>query len=412
MTIVFRFILTSLRFGVTIETNKMPDLYGTLGVERGASAADIKKAYMRLAKTEHPDKGGDEEKFKTVVKAYEVLSDDEKRQFYDQTGQIPGEGGVPEEAASAGGGMPFPFGGMGGFSMNMADLFGMFGGGGPGGGPRRQQQGGKEPPKTIKIPVSLAQFYNGHTFGVGFDRQRFCKGCKGMGADKTEDCGVCNGSGVRTRILQMGPGMMMQSQGPCDVCSGKGRKLTGTCGQCKGVAKFREEKKLEVHIKPGMSAGETIVFPGVCSDTHEYSEAGDAHIVLEDAEDPHGWSRQGDNLEKVLQLTLTDALLGTTVHLEGHPRSPAGMYVDIPAGLTNGEIYTVDGEGMPVKNSTRRGVMRLKIHITVGEGERAAIQSAVSENSAAIASILGISQYVKPRAQGTPHITSGKVSRG
>jgi DnaJ family protein A protein 2 len=381
------------------------DLYGVLGIERSASSADIKKAYMKMAKTEHPDKGGDEEKFKKIVKAYEVLSDDEKREFYNQTGQIPGEGGVPEDVGSGGMGMPFPFGGMGmgmgGFTMNMNDLFGMFGGGGPA---KRQQTRGKEPPKVVKIPVSLGQFYNGHVFGVAFERQRFCKGCKGTGAERSEDCGTCHGSGVQTKMMQMGPGMMMQSQGPCTGCSGKGKKQTGTCKECKGAAKFAEEKKLEVRIQPGMAAGETIIFPDVCSDSHEYSEPGDVHIVLEDADDVHGWQRVGADLVRDIEISYTDSLLGTTILLQGHPRTPEGMYVDIPGPVTNGEVLLVNEEGMPTKG--RRGIMRLKLIVKISAEERAAIRMA---NAAMIADAAGISQFVKKTPTGEPHITTGRL---
>lgn len=392
------------------------DLYKTLGIERGASSSDIKKAYMKLAKTEHPDKGGNEENFKKVVKAYEVLSDDEKRAFYDQTGQIAGEGGVPEDAQNMGGmnmggmnmggGMPFPFGGMGGFTMNMGDLFGMFSGGRQG---QKKERRGKEPPKVKQVPVSLSQFYHGHRFGVEFDRYRFCSKCIGTGADKIEDCRGCHGSGVQTKIIQMGPGMMMQSQVACDQCQGKGKRQTGTCNECKGVAKFMESKKLEVRIVPGMSAGETVIFNNVSSDTHEFAEAGDLHIVFENSEDLNDWVRSGSDLEKTVTISYTDSLLGTTVKLLGHPRAPAGLYVDIPAVTINGDVLVVKNEGMPIKNTGRFGSMKLKIHIKVTDEERAAITSA---DAAQIASAAGISQFVKASEKGTPHITAGSISKG
>lgn len=389
------------------------DLYKTLQIERGASANDIKKAYMRLAKVEHPDKGGNEENFKKIAKAYEVLSDDDKRKFYDQTGQIAGEGGVPDRAEGMNmgmGGMPFPFGGMnmgGGFTMNMGDLFGMFGGGRQAG--RKKERQGKEPPKIKPVPVSLSQFYHGHRFGVEFDRYRFCSKCTGSGADKTEDCRTCNGSGVQTKIMQMGPGMMMQSQGPCDQCQGKGKKQTGTCSECKGVCKFMESKKLEVGIVPGMSAGDTVIFNNVCSDTYEFAEAGDLHIVLENSEDLNDWIRNGVDLEKIVNLSYTDSLLGTTIKLIGHPRAPAGLYIDIPAVSINGDVLIIKNEGMPIKNTGKFGNMKLKINIIVTDEERAAIQES---DPVQIAAAAGISQFVKPRENGVPHITAGSIVRG
>lgn len=369
------------------------DLYKTLGVDRGSAQGDIKKAYLRLAKTEHPDKGGNEEKFKTIVKAYEVLSDEEKRRFYDQTGQIPGEE-APQQGPP--GGMPFPFGGMGGFTMNMGDLFGMFG------GQRQRQRQGKEPPKVVKIPVSLAQFYNGHAFGVSFERHKFCSDCKGSGAERVEECGVCRGSGVQTRMIQMGPGMMMQSQGPCSGCEGKGKKHVGKCGKCKGAMRFAEEKKIHVQIQPGMAAGEVLIFPGICSDSHDFSEPGDVHIILENADDSHGWVRSGADLEKTIVLNYTDSITGTTVKLDGHPHYPGGVYVDIPGAVTNGDVLVVEKEGMPLKGTKQLGNMKLQIRVAVKKEERDAVRGAAGLQEIAAA----LQQFAQSKPRDQPLLTA------
>ena len=168
-------------------------LYEQLGINRGADAAEIKKAYRKASLTHHPDKGGDPEKFKEIQHAYEVLSDEKRKAHYDLTGSDtemqeahPGfPGGMP--------GMQFPF--------DMSNLFGnMFG----------QQQGRKAqkgPPKVHEISLSLHDFYKGREIKLQFERQQFCKTCKGEGTERYESCNGCGGSGARQTVVSRGGGM-------------------------------------------------------------------------------------------------------------------------------------------------------------------------------------------------------------
>jgi DnaJ family protein A protein 2 len=324
-----------------------PSLYDRLGVDRGASAADIKKAYRKLALEHHPDKGGDPEQFKHIQKAYEVLSDDQKRGFYDATGQEDAEagGGGPPPGA----GMPFPF------PFDLGGLFGMFGGGGPAGPPqpmRHQKRGQKGAPKVYETPITMEDYYKGKTISIQFERQRFCGSCKGEGAELFEVCNGCGGSGQAQQRIMLGPGMMTIMHGPCGACGGEGKKALAPCSGC-GGSKFKKEgKALDVVITPGMLPGEVIKFPGECSDDPDYEEAGDVHIVLQEADEDNRFVRGGglngisrEDIVVNTTVTLEEALLGCSQKIPGHPGCPEGLVIDIPLGIQNKQRFCVKGLG-------------------------------------------------------------------
>jgi DnaJ family protein A protein 2 len=257
----------------------MSSLYDTLGVQRNADADELKKAYRKLVLVNHPDKGGDPEKFKQIQKAYEVLGDDSRRAMYDQTGSDQDV----SEGIPFGGGMPFPFGGGvpfggGGVPFDIGNLFGMFGPGGP--GPQPKRRGAKASPKVHEMPISLWDYYHGKTVKIQFERQKFCGPCKGEGAEAYSTCAGCGGSGTRQQIIMMGP-MQAVTRGPCGDCNAEGRRVSVMCKACSGKKFVSQEKILEVVITPGMRPKELIAFERECSDQHEYAEAGVVHIVLQ-----------------------------------------------------------------------------------------------------------------------------------
>ena len=350
------------------------DLYKLLGVERNASGSDIKKAYQKGALKHHPDKGGDEETFKKVQQAYEVLSDDGKRRQYDITGQIPGDqvqgGGGPF------GGMPFPF--------DISNLFGMFG---PGGKPPRHR-GVKAPPKREVLKLSLSQLYFGHSFQIHLDRTKTCLGCQGSGAKRKEPCGSCGGSGIHLQTMNLG-GMVMQSQGPCGHCAGEGSRCVETCDVCNGNKKVQEKKMIDVKIPAGTKEGETFEFQEVCSEVPEYEKAGDLHLTIESST-TSGWKRSGpagQHLETEVVLSLAEALMGTKVRLSGHPAYDEGLYVEIPATSFTEDVYCITGLGMPLKNSANSyGDLYLRIKMTVKISERKDVGSKIQE---ALKDVLG-----------------------
>jgi hypothetical protein len=218
-------------------------LYDTLGVPKTATSNEIRKAYLKLARVHHPDKGGDAEKFKEITKANDILTDDKRRQLYDQHGV------TDENALNQGfpGGFPggFPAGFPGNpFEFNMHDLFGnMFNGNGNN---RNTVRKGRKPPPIMQcIGITLEQFYLGHQFDVQINRQGFCRECNHTGAKTKEICKKCGGQGHISQITQMGP-FAMHTNGPCHDCQGKGERVLEGCKPCSGSGFINEKKNLTV----------------------------------------------------------------------------------------------------------------------------------------------------------------------
>jgi DnaJ-class molecular chaperone len=366
--------------------SKKPSLYDVLGVSKTATTTEIKKAYLKLARTHHPDKGGDSERFKEIAQANEVLSDEVRRRRYDELGVTDDSaGGGPSGAP--GGGFPFQM------NVNLHDLFGnMFQGMGmgmpgmpppPGQGPQRK---GKKPTPTLQtVPTTLEQYYLGHHFELTIHRQAFCGDCDHTGAKVRETCRRCHGSGSSAQVVQMGS-MVMHTMGPCMECQGKGQKVLEVCGKCAGGGFINETRKLRVEIPAGARPNETFLFPEVCSDHPSFERPGDAHITLQ--EDPKDMAfrtfrRVGDqfqHLEVTAKVSLSEALLGTVLLLEGHPGYDEGLYVRLPAGIFSGDIYVVEELGMPlVREKGKYGELRIRVEVAVTEEERGRMMGAGAE---------------------------------
>lgn len=342
------------------------DLYARLGVERDADEKEIKKAYLKAAKNHHPDKGGNPEEFKKIQEAHEVLSDPERRRMYDMTGSI-----NPEEGGGPGGGFPFDLGG----------LFGMFGGGGGpfGGGPFGMGGGGiprgrpkraKGPVKVYELPLRLHDFYHGKKIQVTIHKQKFCDQCKGDGATQTTTCTDCNGRGMVSRMGMIGPGMMVQMNGPCEACKGEGKKAVGTCSKCNGKKFQSQEKILNLTIEPGMKPTDILFFPNECSDDHDYEIPGDVHYVLQEADEEIVWKREENNLATTVTLSLKESLTGTTKTIANHPGYPDGFVVEIPAGTQNKEVVKMEGKGMPIVGKPEKGDVLVTILVVASPREK------------------------------------------
>lgn len=256
--------------GGPVDTTK---LYETLEVEKDATPKEIKKAYFRLSKTHHPDKGGDEHKFKEISAAYEILSDPEKRKAYDQYGL---EGVADEDGGGRGG---------------QEDLFSMFfGGRGGGRGSRGPRKG---PSFNHPVKVSLEDLYNGKTVKLAINRKVI------IGDSK--QCERCQGQGAVMEVRQIGPGMITQMQRQCSTCDGQGH-----------IAKTKNERKvLEVHVEKGMKNNTKVTFRGAADETPGM-EPGDVNFVIQEKEH-HLFKRKGADLLITKEISLNQALTGLSV---------------------------------------------------------------------------------------------------
>jgi len=348
-------------------------LYDRLGVSRDASKEEIRRAYKDLAREKHPDRGGDEEEFKKIQEAHEVLADEDRRRMYNMTGSTQENDGGAAAAAAAGmaGGIPFHFmGGAGPFGMpgvafdmsDMGNVFSqMFGGGGVGGGMRRgAPRAARGPNKHSDIPLTLADFYKGKQIKITFNQARRCGSCKGSGAEKTEPCGTCNGTGARTMMRQIGPGIVAQSRVPCDVCEGDGKRVIRVCVPCGGRKFLERPKQLEISIKPGMKDGEQLTFAGECSESPEFEAPGDVVLTLRRTDagvsdvDELIWRE--DNLLIRKEISFAESLLGFKVTIPNHPAGEKKM--EWRGGpLLHGAVVRLDGGGMPKKDGGHGDLM-------------------------------------------------------
>uniref|UniRef100_A0A0D6R2S6 J domain-containing protein n=1 Tax=Araucaria cunninghamii TaxID=56994 RepID=A0A0D6R2S6_ARACU len=328
--------------------------YDILGVSKSATSDELKKAYRKAAIKNHPDKGGDPEKFKELAQAYEVLSDPEKREIYDQYGEDALKEGMGGGAASHN---PFDifesfFGGS---------PFGSFGGGSSRG--RRQKQGEDV---VHPLKVTLEDLYNSISKKLSLSRNIICPKCKGKGSKTgvSSSCPGCQGSGMRVSIRQLGPGMIQQMQHVCNDCRGSGETISDKdkCVQCKGNKVIQDKKVLEVHVEKGMQHGQKIVFQGEADQAPD-TITGDIVFVLQLKEHPK-FKRKGDDLYMEHSLTLTEALCGfqfPLTHLDGRQlliKSSPGEIVK------PGQYKAINDEGMPqYQRPFMKG--RLYIHFNV-----------------------------------------------
>lgn len=324
--------------------SQQSDYYNTLGLQKGASKDEIKKAFRKLAAQYHPDKKtGDEAKFKEISEAYAVLGDEKKRAEYDAYGHaFAGAGG----AQGAGfGGFDFSQFQQGGFSFDINDIFEQFGG--FNGGGQRQRRGNDI---SIDINLSFKESIFGVTRTVRLTKQSECEYCTGTGAKEGSEmitCSTCNGQGkVReTRQSIMGT---FQTVKVCDTCQGSGQVPKEKCGHCAGTGVRRQEEEIEIKIPAGIQDGEVIrmtargeAIPG--------GQPGDLYIKLH-VEPSQDIKREGNNLISELPIKLTDALLGNDYAIETLDGS---ITITVPAGVKHGELLRIKSKGVPIDTNSR-----------------------------------------------------------
>ena len=325
------------------------DLYELLGVHRNATEADLKKSYRKLAHQYHPDKNpGDkasEEKFKEISHAYEVLSDPEKRAYYDQYGVAPGTQGAGPGGFGAGAGMGDIFG----------DIFGeFFGGGGRG---RTRAVAGED--LRYNLTISFADAASGTSTKIRVPRWERCEACDGSGA-KTKDsigtCANCRGTGQ----IRMQQGFFSITR-TCSRCGGEGNVITDPCPVCRGRKRVERERTLSVKIPGGVETGNTIRLSGE-GELGEYGgPPGDLYIYLTVEEHPL-FRREGQDIILDIPISFSQAALGTELEV---PTLNGTEKLKVPAGTQPGHTFRLRGKGFPHLRGTGSGDQLCRVLVEV-----------------------------------------------
>ena len=336
------------------------DYYEVLGVDKNATEDQIKKAYRTIAIKYHPDRNPGnkeaEEKFKEAAEAYDVLHDPQKRQQYDQFGfNVPGGGFDP----------------FGGTTMNMDDIFSMFGDifggragfGGFGGGTRgRQQHRGSD--LRLKVRLTLEEIAHGVTKKFKVRKDITCSVCHGSGAEPgstSDQCPTCHGTGVITHTTQSIFGMM-QSQGVCPTCQGEGTVIKHKCKHCGGSGVEKGEEVVEIKIPAGVAAGMIVNVPGKGNMGRHKGISGDIQVLVEEAENDT-FIRDDNDLIYNLLLDFPTAALGGEVEIptiEG-----TRLRVKMEPGTQPGKTLRLRGKGLPALQGYGHGVGDLVVNISV-----------------------------------------------
>lgn len=325
------------------------DYYEVLGVGKNASPDEIKKAFRRLAVQHHPDRGGDEAKFREINEAYEVLKDDSKRKRYDQFGHA----GVGSSAASDGN----PFAGFGGgaqdFSfdfgdLGLGDIFGSFFGGAGGGQSRKNR--GQDVETTIEITFEQAVF--GTEVDLSLTMQDTCSHCSGTTVEpgyNLKTCDNCGGRGQVVNVMRTVFGNIQQSA-PCPKCEGRGQIPEKVCSVCHGKGTQRRNQTVRLKIPAGVDDGATIRL-------REHGEAiahgpkGDLYVNIRVR--PHKkFTREGDLILSTEHIGMVDAALGTEMDVD---TVDGPVRMKIPAGTQSGADFKLSGHGVPHLNKSSRG---------------------------------------------------------
>ncbi len=337
------------------------DYYEVLGLQKGASEDEIKKAFKKKAREFHPDLHPDdpscEEKFKEVNEAYEVLSDPDKKQRYDQFGHA----GVDPNYAGAGGGMD----GFGGFG-DMGDILeGIFGGFGFGGGSARSSANAPRRGADIEesVTISFMEACTGLKKDIRINRMSTCEACKGTGADggtSADICPDCHGRGS-VKTTQRIPFGAISSTKVCPHCNGKGKIIKNPCPKCKGVGRYRMTKTVAVNIPAGIADGQTIRRRGEGDCGINGGPAGDLMINVNVKSHPL-FSREGFDIHCDIPVTYTEAVLGSEITV---PTIDGDVKYSISEGTQTGTIFRLKGKGVKKLNRDDRGDQYVKIYVEV-----------------------------------------------
>lgn len=336
----------------------MPDYYSILGLKKGASRDEVKKAFRKLSAQYHPDKKtGNEAKYKEITEAYAVLGNETKKAEYDTyghsfqgagRGETSGFGGFSWGDFQTGSG-----GNTQGFEFDINDIFQNFGFGGG----RNKTNRGRD--ISIDINLQFKESIFGVTRKVLVTKNNVCKICQGTGAKTGSEqinCTVCNGAGKihETRQSILGSFSTVRE---CDTCNGTGKVPKENCEVCRGTGINRTQEEIEIQIPPGIQNGEVIRMTGR-GEAIKGGQSGDLYIKIQ-VESDLLIKRDGYHLHTKLPVKLTDALLGATYKvatLDGE------IAINIPSGITHGELLRIKGQGVPIDGS-KRGDFYVKVEI-------------------------------------------------
>ena len=330
------------------------DYYEVLGVSKGASADEIKKAYRKLAVKYHPDKNpGDkeaEEKFKEAAEAYSVLSDADKKAKYDQFGHAGVDGAGPDFS-----------GGFGDLNDILNDLFGGgfggfgggfsgFGGFGGGRGGQRQQQQRVYKGRDIRVRVKLTleEIAKGVEKEISIEKSVPCPDCGGRGAKNSSDvktCPACNGTGQVQRVVNSIFGQTV-TYSTCQQCGGEGKIISNPCRTCNGTGLVRKRETIKVKIPAGVEAGMQLTIHGEGHAAKNNGINGDLLVVIEEQEHPN-LKREGNNLYYTKIISMPEAILGADVEI---PCLDGAYKVKVEPGTQSGTVVRLRGKGLPTVN--------------------------------------------------------------
>jgi len=349
------------------------DFYELLGVEKGASEDDIKKAYRKLAVKYHPDKNpGDktaEEKFREATEAYEILKDPKKRATYDQYGHAAFEQG------GGGGGYGGGFGGFGGFDISDAlrafmndfggdsvfsDLFGFGGGRGRRGG----SGGSRGNDLQIRLPLTLEEIATGVKKTLKVKRKDRCTACGGSGSKsgKRNTCTKCNGSGRVRQVAQSFFGQVIQ-ESACPVCRGEGAVVADMCPTCSGSGLETVETTVQVDIPKGVSEGNYLNVPEKGDAGRNSGPSGDLIVLIQEKEHEI-FKRHGIDLSSEIDMTFSEAALGTQKTVQ---TLDAKVSLKIPSGTQSEKIFRLKGKGLPSLHGREQGDLMVRVHVHTPE---------------------------------------------
>ena len=336
----------------------MADFYNVLGVPRGASDDDIKKAYRKLAMQYHPDRNNGakdaEEKFKEITEAYDVLRDPQKRAAYDRYGEagLRGDAGGFHhvDLSEALGIFMRDFGAFAGLD----EMFG-FGGGRSGGSVRAGAD------VKVTIPLTLGEVATGVEKKINAKLLEPCDRCTGNGAEpgsKPQTCSTCNGSGEVHRAQRSFFGQFV-TVAPCPTCKGEGTTVQTPCKKCRGEGRLREEREIKIDVPPGVATGQYMTLRGVGNAGQRGAPRGDIHVIFEVADDPR-FERDGEELYTEVLVTYPQLVLGAEIIV---PTVASSATLKIPPGTQSGQVFHLRGRGLPRVNASGTGDLHIRVQL-------------------------------------------------